>query len=237
MIWSAEQGGRRPALMGFVVCVCTMLGLFSTSTSVTAQPITRLTAAISAPRPAEGSAAAPLTVELTQTPYLVGLSCPTASVCFTAGGGVVGSTTDGGRSWAVHTVIAKTHTADAEIADLSDISCPTVSVCYAVIATGGGSGLLVKTINGWRTWAQELPIRFTPLLSSIACPSASTCFVVSSGGPPAVFATTNGGVSWAQGGLPLPANSYSLPIHFVLQRTDVPCDGSARNQGNYRAYD
>lgn len=52
MIWSAEHGGRRPALMGLVVCVCTMLGLFSTSSSVTAQPITRMTAALSAPSPA-----------------------------------------------------------------------------------------------------------------------------------------------------------------------------------------
>ena len=146
--------------------------------------------------PAQLSTAAPLTVELAQSPYLIGLRCPTASVCYAAGGGVVVSTTDGGRNWAVHTVIAKTHNAYSDIADFSHIACPTVSVCYAVITTGGGAGSLVKTTNGWRTWAREGPSKLFPLLSSIACPSASTCFVVSPGAPAAVFATTNGGLSW-----------------------------------------
>ena len=90
--------------------------------------------------PAQLSTAAPLTVELAQSPYLIGLRCPTASVCYAAGGGVVVSTTDGGRNWAVHTVIAKTHNAYSDIGGFFAHRLPD------------GLGMLRSHNHRWGSW-------------------------------------------------------------------------------------
>ena len=124
------------------------------------------------------------------TVNLLGVACPSASVCFAVGAksgsnGVIAATTNGGTSWA-----AQTSTGGQQ---LNAIACSSTTSCWAV----GNSGVIIHTANG-TSWSTETSTTTVNLLG-VACPSASVCFAVGakSGSNGVILATTNGGSSWA----------------------------------------
>jgi photosystem II stability/assembly factor-like uncharacterized protein len=127
------------------------------------------------------------------------MSCPRASVCYTAQGdarcqcelwgpyGTIFGTQDGGNHWRL------LYRAKGGNYPTGPISCPGISVCYAVGATQRdvpADRIILSTKNGGRTWtAHGLPA--APLLS---CPDTTVCYGGNYGA--AVTRTADGGATW-----------------------------------------
>jgi hypothetical protein len=107
---------------------------------------------------------------------LLGLSCPSVSVCVAvdgAGNVIESSSPSGGASgWAA------AHVDDGN--QLVGISCPSVSLCVAV----DGAGQVVTSTNpggGAGAWTVTR-VDGTNSISSVSCPSASLCVAVDNAG-------------------------------------------------------
>lgn len=122
------------------------------------------------------------------------IDCPSPTVCVGGGlGDEVLTTTDGGRTWIVHTVSSR-------LAEVQAVSCPTASDCWATALgkTGGGIDVLVyHSADGGISWIRvTTPELIVPMgnLSGIDCVTRSDCIVTGYG----VLGTRNGGASWTK---------------------------------------
>jgi photosystem II stability/assembly factor-like uncharacterized protein len=90
------------------------------------------------------------------------------------------TTSDGGKTWHIHTI----HPA---VENLGAIACPSTTICYAV-----GDGVIVTTDSGstWREQATPIPNGW---LTDITCPSTTTCYAIGFGN---IFATSDSGRRW-----------------------------------------
>ena len=99
-------------------------------------------------------------------------------------------------------------------------TCPTVTNCYADNLGSSQYGAVVEvTTDGGAAWqASPLPAG-TWLTSNLTCPTAEECLVAGyagvpigaaspSGGTPAIFVTTDGGVDWST--VPLPSQAVEV---------------------------
>ena len=175
------------------------------------------------------------------------LACPSTSVCEALGvdtSDYVESlhTTDGGKKW------VRQNLPDSLVAN--SIACPTISICVAVgettssgvitigahATTTGPQAAAIRTTDGGKRWSTHLlPSTPNGQLSVVACPTQSMCeaTAVLQGNPkddqrlPAIFRTTNGGVTWrAQG---IPAGLATLPA--LACPSPSTCEAVAVRQG------
>ncbi len=142
------------------------------------------------------------------------ISCPSTSVCFAVASGQspdgsVFTTTDGGAHWATQLVPPGSGYNPGYIS----LSCPTTTNCFAVSASGGE----VQTADG-TNWTTPAQLGFATTMSGISCPTSSTCFAADGSTPGRIFASTNGGASWA--------------MSF-----DIAADTQAGNNGPFRGID
>jgi hypothetical protein len=163
---------------------------------------------------------------------LSGVSCPSASVCYLAGGNyqngysTIEKTTDGGASWAPTTIAAT-----AGIGTLDSISCSDVTHC---VATGGGNGgTAYATTDGVHWSALALPAGTAELLG-VTCLTVTTCWAVGSDATGVM--TTDGGTTWvvmpysvtAPGG----AKLSSFGVAFVNAKDGVVTGGASCQAAN-----
>ncbi len=79
------------------------------------------------------------------------------------------------------------------------VSCPTTTLCIAVGVTSVGTGLVLRSADGGRTWsAAQLPIE-TSELGDVSCGSPTMCEATvldASFSDVQVIGTTDGGIHW-----------------------------------------
>ncbi len=108
---------------------------------------------------------------------LLGISCPTSSVCEGVGTGTGGTGLAFGVSIAsgTWTITVQTLPTGVNISQLSSVSCPSTSSCYAVgygVSGATRSGVMLS-YNG-TAWS-KVTTSGVELIGSIACPSTTTC--------------------------------------------------------------
>lgn len=139
---------------------------------------------------------------------LDGVSCPTATTCFTAGwnpnagdAGEVLITTDAGATWTAES--GATSAANSKLLDA--VSCPDTMHCWAA----GAAGTVIATGDGGTTW-QAQSSGVAGQLWQITCVDVSRCFAVGDSG--AIVATIDGGAHWT-----------AQVSHTTAQLTGVSC--------------
>jgi Putative Ig domain/Photosynthesis system II assembly factor YCF48 len=117
------------------------------------------------------------------------------------------------------------------LSSLTSISCATTSVCFAVGTQGlqGTTAVALESTDGGTSFAldQNFPSSSASSLLAIACPSTSTCFVVGkaiSTSATMMFATTDGGTTWAFQSLP--SGAVLSGIACTSETTCVAVGGS-----------
>jgi hypothetical protein len=156
-------------------------------------------------------------------------TCPSATDCDAVGSSGLLVTTNSGTSWSFYTLPAGT-------SGLVSIACPTTTSCQVVgyedEEIGSlpdqrqyqvGVALRVTYSPSGPVWTSEsVPVpsgdQVAPDYTGVSCASADNCYIGSTGsiapGPPAFFATDDGGAVWSAE--PLPAgigefNALSCP--------------------------
>jgi photosystem II stability/assembly factor-like uncharacterized protein len=118
---------------------------------------------------------------------VAGIACPTADICWLAGGDSIQYTVDGGRTW----VVSYRYQPPAGGAglDLTAVACPGPSTCYAV---GGGGA--VGTTDAGKTWTRiDVSVDgHAGSLTDIACPTDRLCFMT--GGAHSIYRLDHGRV-------------------------------------------
>jgi photosystem II stability/assembly factor-like uncharacterized protein len=125
------------------------------------------------------------------------LDCPGVGSCVAggdmqpmtpSGGGEISYSSDGGRSWALATLLAGSGSQPGAYGGFTSISCADATDCAAT--TIGGSQVLVSS-DGGATWSEApasgLPRQFTA--RQISCPSSTDCWAAgaaSTRSPPGV---------------------------------------------------
>lgn len=80
---------------------------------------------------------------------------------------------------------------------LTSLSCPTTRVCYAAGGEFDQEPVVVRTIDGGRSWSRELLPSPGNGLSGISCASVQDCVVVQDGyGQGQVWSTSDAGATW-----------------------------------------
>jgi photosystem II stability/assembly factor-like uncharacterized protein len=179
-----------------------------------------------------GAATATWTVQtVAPTVGLLGISCPTATVCVAVGRavpnqGVAYSTTNGGVTWTALTLPVGTRS-------IYGISCPSATTCFAVGGTFTG-GFILKTTDGGATWDRQAAPAGQDFLSGISCPSTSNCVAVVGVDvvtDKSVLITTDGGSTWTSIATPTGSagGSVSCPstANCVTESGDVSTDGGS----------
>lgn len=125
-------------------------------------------------------------------PGVVGLSCPSITLCVAVGGNDVSTSTNptgGSAHWTVaHLLTGST--------SLIDLSCPTVSLCVALDDAGNifTSSRPAGGVNAWKKVARASSgSNFQAMLS---CPSADLCVAVDTYGDVAAGDPTGGAAVW-----------------------------------------
>jgi hypothetical protein len=139
-----------------------------------------------------------------QTIDLDGISCPSVSVCYAAGGVLSGQSTTppavaklSGGNWSL------TPTTGRRAGRyLRDISCATVSSCTAVGGDSAGHAEAATTTNGGSSWtiASDSLLTEYSQFTSISCPTAADCFGTTNFGGNSegtILHTTDGGLKWS----------------------------------------
>ncbi len=87
----------------------------------------------------------------------------------------------------------------------TDVDCPSASICFAVGTSAEGTGGLLATSDGGKTWeAQTLPAGIGSL-TGVSCASTSDCWAVGlapSTASPVAVGTTDGGRIWTAATVP-----------------------------------
>jgi photosystem II stability/assembly factor-like uncharacterized protein len=123
---------------------------------------------------------------------LGGVSCPSASVCYLAGGlnnnaSTIEKTTNGGASWS-----RTTFTGTTSIGSLDSVSCADVTHC---LATGGGRGATAFATTDGTHWSRLALPAGTAELINVTCLTDTSCWAV--GVDATGVMTTDGGASWS----------------------------------------
>jgi hypothetical protein len=144
-----------------------------------------------------------------------GISCPTASICYSSGiatisgvgSAAVLSTTDGGTTWVVTTLAGPNQ--------LLDINCTSSTQCWVVGQPGSvpyDYPYVASTTDGTDWQAYGTPVTGYSsgglLIGGIACVNASTCMVTGALVTQA-YSTNNGGTGWLTYALPSGAGSLA----------------------------
>ncbi len=166
------------------------------------------------------------------TPVLNGVSCPTLSHCVAVGSdmssnkSVVLVSNDGGKTWIKSPL-------PGSFNSLQTLACPSAKVCFALASStasgnSGNSGILgpsvvVKTVDGGKSWTPGTPLDASESPLSISCVSSSECFMVgysSEGNSPSalILETKDAGASW------IPVNAPESVS--VLMRVSCVTSGS-----------
>src|SRR5689334_6055416 len=155
--------------------------------------------AVCAAPPAAALGSAPLTWSSqklidAQSPFgstveMTGVSCPTSGLCVAVDDvGKVGTSTDGGATWAFARVNANNF--------FTGISCPSTALCVAVDRQGNIAASTTPTVAAsWTVQSADAG----SVLTGISCPSASLCVTADQSGN--VLTSTNPGdgalAAWA----------------------------------------
>ena len=121
---------------------------------------------------------------------LAAVSCPSATTCWAGGlSGVLSNTLTAGlpSGWQSQSGAAGW--------TVEDISCPTPGVCFAALAAVDGTGGVLATKDGGRTWA--LVKSGVAGLYGISCRTVANCVAVGKLG--AVIFTEDAGAHWTTG--------------------------------------
>jgi photosystem II stability/assembly factor-like uncharacterized protein len=146
------------------------------------------------------------------------INCPTTSVCFAIGLGVIYATKDAGVTWAAQIVGSSQR--------YVDISCPNATTCIVVTQLGS----FIKTTDGIN-WSAPAGLGTASGLNGISCPNTSTCFATDNSTPGQVFSTNDGGTTWTlsfnlatdpQAGGTSPLGSISCPSVTVCYAAGGP---------------
>ena len=154
--------------------------------------------------------------------FLWGISCPSSSICFAAGGnangqGVILSSSNGGATFSSDSI-------PSGVGYLEGMSCPSVSFC---LATGSADppGMTITTIPTWSsepgdppsaiatfdggaTWQSLLVPSSVGYLAGDMCPSTSTCYATGGLSSPSaslsgtIIVSSDKGSTWGVGNLP-----------------------------------
>jgi len=153
---------------------------------------------------------------------IIGISCPSTSVCFAVGQTVSGQTTlqtstDGGGMWS-------SLTGAIGGASLNAISCPDVGHCLAV--GGNDDGDAIETTDGGSSWAPVAIPSSGYGFSSVWCLDDQHCWVAegissSSDNPVGnqVLRTTDGGATWSSSSVIAP----TVPDSSGVGLTSITC--------------
>jgi len=131
---------------------------------------------------------------------LEGISCPTSTLCFAAGGQESGSmrsayvavSTDGGLQWS-NSLTGDTGSTSS-VGALLGIFCASALNCV-----GGADGGAISTFNGGATWTtvNSGPGSIGDIVTGISCPSSLHCVAVGTTGSTGdVWVSNDGGLSW-----------------------------------------
>lgn len=115
---------------------------------------------------------------------------------------VIAATVNGGHTWTTQPL-----TSGTALPALTGVSCPRAKVCMAVGSTGAdpGTGVVLTTHNGGKSWAPSVPPAGAIAVTSVKCTTAADCTVVASDGTADwSAATANFGQTWLREGT-LPA--------------------------------
>ena len=150
------------------------------------------------------------------TENLGSISCPSTTVCYAVGDGVIVST-NAGVTW-------QEQKTPVQEPWFTDITCPSTTTCYAV-----GFGKIIATDDSGRTWRQErLPSGSDPP-QSVACTSTTSCVIVGNVlycllgkmtrvplGNFSTFSTTDSGAQWIGHSLPKDVNPMGVTCTDVF---------------------
>jgi photosystem II stability/assembly factor-like uncharacterized protein len=126
-----------------------------------------------------------------EDPWLMAVSCPSASVCVAVGSSKIGDpqnamySRNGGRIW--------TKAATVPGATWDSVACPSVSACVAVGVDATGAGITARTVDGGATWTPGVLPADTSRLSGTDCASPDRCVAVAQH---QIVFSRDGGASW-----------------------------------------
>ncbi|NNN20751.1 MAG: hypothetical protein HKL80_01945 [Acidimicrobiales bacterium] len=145
------------------------------------------------------------------TPELNGVSCPTSTHCVATGSDLSSNkstvlvSNDGGKIWIRSSL-------PGDFNSLQTLSCPSELVCFALgssssSSNSGNSGttgpsVVVKSVDGGKSWTKGTPLDASDSPMSISCVSSSECFMVGyssqgTGASPLILETQNAGTTWS----------------------------------------
>jgi hypothetical protein len=149
---------------------------------------------------------------------LVGMSCPTSTVCFSIGstssaGVIVLSTRNTGSLWTDQSLPASLTKTQSIYP--SGVTCPTSSQCFGY-GSLGSEAFLISTANAGTKWIRQSFPSGIQSISSLHCvatgsPNSTACVATGSAtsGDPVVLSTASAGASWTIGTLPSGINALS----------------------------
>jgi hypothetical protein len=147
------------------------------------------------------------------TPSLNAVSCASAGTCVADGDGSVVSSTNGGTSWALHTLPLPGLT-------LVGALCQSATQClvtgYQTLGDlAGNQAEIFHSTDGGSTWAPSTMPAAVGGISAIACPTTTRCIGVGS----AVVVSNDGGVTWAY----VPVNGGSPQLASIACASSTQC--------------
>ena len=124
-------------------------------------------------------------------PGVVGVSCPSITLCVAVGGNDVSTSTNpngASTKWAVAHLTTGSNF-------LIDVSCPTISLCVA-LDTAGNVFTSSKPTGGVRAWRKVARVSANDFQGMLSCPSADLCVAVDIYGDAASGDPTGGAAVW-----------------------------------------
>lgn len=109
--------------------------------------------------------------------HLFAVACPSTTVCYAAGHGILARTTDAGYTWKVSPAAASGAVSGSTALPpppITGLACATSDTCFVGLVPG-----LLETTDGGRSWHDGgliLPKNYPLLAAALACPAPATCF-------------------------------------------------------------